>query len=198
MKLSLADPLNRAVYFVRSLGKRNMNFLAVFLWPPLIVTKFNLFRIVCFSVVDLSTQLYMATLSPSWVVTIWKAFWILLLAVNNCSKGLNCFASPFPLSPGYAAVVLGPVQTATTLLDVWTPCCMLFCVVGSCCTKFETGQTFSYLQMLGVVGQHFRVCLHRALNLLQILICHLCISFEFFRYNKWSCPDCSDSKIFFK
>ena len=39
-------------------------------------------------------------------------------------------------------------------------CCnvvaMLLCVVGSCCTKFETGQTFSHMQMdtttLNIVG----------------------------------------------
>ena len=30
--------------------------------------------------------------------------------------------------------------------SVCTPCCMLLCVVGSCCTKFETDQTFSYVQ----------------------------------------------------
>ena len=29
---------------------------------------------------------------------------------------------------------------------VCTPCCMSLRVVGSCCTKFETGQTFSYVQ----------------------------------------------------
>ena len=29
---------------------------------------------------------------------------------------------------------------------VCTPCCMLLRVVGSCCAKFETGQTFSYVQ----------------------------------------------------
>ena len=141
-----------------------MNFLVVFLWPPLIVKgSLILFRIMCFSVVDLSTQLYMATLSLTWLVTIKKAFWILLLAVNNCWKGLKCFAYPFPLSPGHAAVVLSPLQT-DTLLDVCTPCCMLLCVVGSCCAKFETGQTFSYVQMLGVIGQQCCVCLQRALN----------------------------------
>ena len=152
----------------------------------------------CFSVVDLSVQLYMATLSPSWLVTIWKALWILLLAVNNCWMGLKCFAPPFPLSPGHACCCgLRPCENRHKLVG-----CLhtLLHVVGiwSCCTKFETCQTFSYMQMLGVVGQQCCVCLHRALNLLQILICHLCISFEFLRYNKWSCPDCSDSKIFFK
>ena len=30
--------------------------------------------------------------------------------------------------------------------SVCTPCCMLLRVVGSCCAKFETGQTFSYVQ----------------------------------------------------
>ena len=30
--------------------------------------------------------------------------------------------------------------------SVFTPCCMLLCVVGSCCAKFETGQTFSCVQ----------------------------------------------------
>ena len=28
------------------------------------------------------------------------------------------------------------------LASVCTPCCMLLCVVGSCCAKSETGQTF--------------------------------------------------------
>ena len=53
---------------------------------------------------------------------------------------------------------------------------MLLRVVGSCCAKFETGQTFSYLQtdvttpnnvgptLLGVVGQKCCVRLHRALG----------------------------------
>ena len=48
--------------------------------------------------------------------------------------------------------------------SVCTPCCTLLRVVGSCCAKFETGQTFSYVQtdattpkivgltMLGVVA----------------------------------------------
>ena len=31
--------------------------------------------------------------------------------------------------------------------SVCTPCCMLLCVVGSCCAKFETSQTFSHVQM---------------------------------------------------
>ena len=30
--------------------------------------------------------------------------------------------------------------------SVCTPCCMLLRLVGSCCAKFETGQTFSYVQ----------------------------------------------------
>ena len=30
--------------------------------------------------------------------------------------------------------------------SVCTPCCMLWHVVGSCCAKFETGQTLSYVQ----------------------------------------------------
>ena len=30
--------------------------------------------------------------------------------------------------------------------SVCTSCCMLLRVVGSCCAKFKTGQTFSYLQ----------------------------------------------------
>ena len=38
-----------------------------------------------------------------------------------------------------------------------TPYCMLLRVVGSCCAKFETGQTFSYVQMNAttpnIVGQ---------------------------------------------
>ena len=58
------------------------------------------------------------------------------------------FSSPFRLSPSlsiffllYALFFQSPVTT-----KVCTPCCMLLRVVGSCCTKFETGQTFSYVQ----------------------------------------------------
>ena len=40
---------------------------------------------------------------------------------------------------------------------VFTPCFMLLCVVGSCCAKFETGQTFSHVQTdattRNIVGQ---------------------------------------------
>ena len=53
---------------------------------------------------------------------------------------------------------LNPLQTDAALLanskhcrmlhvaSVCTPCYMLLRVVGSCCVKFETGQTFSYVQ----------------------------------------------------
>ena len=54
---------------------------------------------------------------------------------------------------------LNPMQTGSTLLannpklcwilrvaPVCTPCCMLLRVVGSCCAKFETDQTFRYVQ----------------------------------------------------
>ena len=57
--------------------------------------------------------------------------------------------------------------------SVCTPCCMLLCVVGSCCAKFETGQTFepttpniSFVPwspkrgatMLGLFAQLFQHC----------------------------------------
>ena len=35
--------------------------------------------------------------------------------------------------------------TCCICLHMW-PCSMLFCAVGSCSAKFETGQTFSYVQ----------------------------------------------------
>ena len=48
-------------------------------------------------------------------------------------------------------VLLSPVQMDATLLanssqHCCTPCYMLLRVVRSCCAKFETGQTFSYVQ----------------------------------------------------
>ena len=56
-------------------------------------------------------------------------------------------------------LLLSPVQTEATCLannsqhfwmlyvvSVFTPRCILMRVVGSCCAKFETGQTFSYVQ----------------------------------------------------
>ena len=59
---------------------------------------------------------------------------------------------------------------------VFTSCCMLSRVVGSCCVRFETGQTFNYLQtdatspniigptMLGVVVFVFVVARKRCNN----------------------------------
>ena len=45
--------------------------------------------------------------------------------------------------------------------SVCTPCCTLLRVVGSCCAKFETGQTFSYVQteatLLGVIASVWHV-----------------------------------------
>ena len=37
-------------------------------------------------------------------------------------------------------------QCCLHVASVCTPCCMLLRVVGSCCAKFETGQTFRYVQ----------------------------------------------------
>ena len=70
-------------------------------------------------------------------------------------------------------------QQLPTLLDV--TCCVrlytLLPVVGCCCAKFETGQTFSYVQtdattptMLGVVCQQCSIHLHTALS--HTLLCH--------------------------
>ena len=36
--------------------------------------------------------------------------------------------------------------SSTGFLSVSTPCSMLLLVVACCCSKFETGQTFSYVQ----------------------------------------------------
>ena len=83
-------------------------------------------------------------------------------------------AVPFPPPPpaaktwggegtGYSAQFisrfLSPVQTNATLLannshhcwishvgSVCAHCCMLLRVIGTCCAKFETGQTFRYVQ----------------------------------------------------
>ena len=86
----------------------------------------------------------------------------------RCSSTL-----PFPPPPaaktwggegtGYSAQFisrfLSPVQTNATLLannshhcwishvgSVCAHCCMLLRVIGTCCAKFETGQTFRYVQ----------------------------------------------------
>ena len=52
--------------------------------------------------------------------------------------------------------------------SVCTPCCMLLSVVGSCCAKFETGQTFNtkYLivyHKIGLVDACFTVQLFESL-----------------------------------
>ena len=60
--------------------------------------------------------------------------------------------------------------SSTGFLSVSTPCSMLLLVVACCCSKFETGQTFSYVQtgattpnnvgltMLGVLGVVASAC----------------------------------------
>ena len=71
---------------------------------------------------------------------------------------------------------LSPMQTGSTLLannpklcwilrvaPVCTPCCMLLGVVGSCCAKFETDQTFRYVQKGRNNSQQCCVRLHGAL-----------------------------------
>ena len=54
--------------------------------------------------------------------------------------------------------------------SVCTPCCMLLRVVGSCCAKFETGQTFIYVQTdattPNIVGQ-------QCWELLRLFACSL-------------------------
>ena len=60
---------------------------------------------------------------------------------------------------GQGTRLLSPIQTNATLLtnnsqhcwmlhvaSVCAPCCMLLDVVACCCAKFETGQTFRYVQ----------------------------------------------------
>ena len=51
-----------------------------------------------------------------------------------------------------------------------TPYCMLLRVVGSCCAKFETGQTLSYVQTDATTPNNFMsccLCLHVALRYLK-------------------------------
>ena len=90
---------------------------------------------------------------------------------------------------------LSPTQTDATQLDVTCCICLhtLLHVVGCCCTKFETGQTFSYMQkdtttpnivrstMLGIVGS---VCtqLCAFLDLLQFYIPLLVFSFSLYNF----------------
>ena len=70
-------------------------------------------------------------------------------------------------------VILKPSATDANcwmlrVAPVFTPCCMLLSVVGSCCAKFETGQTFStkYLivyHKIGLVDACFTVQLFESL-----------------------------------
>ena len=70
-------------------------------------------------------------------------------------------------------VILKPSATDANcwmlhVASVCTPCCMLLSVVGSCCAKFETGQTFNtkYLivcHKIGLVDACFTVQLFESL-----------------------------------
>ena len=60
-----------------------------------------------------------------------------------------------------------------------TPCCMLLRFVGSCCTKFETGQTFEpttqkFLLFLGrqSVAQQCWIRLHSSSNIVRASNAH--------------------------
>ena len=39
-----------------------------------------------------------------------------------------------------------PILLDVTCFSFCAPCCMLLRVIGTCCAKFETGQTFRYVQ----------------------------------------------------
>ena len=52
--------------------------------------------------------------------------------------------------------------------SVGTPCCLLLCVVGSCCTKFETDQTFSYVQTDATTSNNVGSCCVRFHVLLKV------------------------------
>ena len=77
-------------------------------------------------------------------------------------KHLYKVFSSYSLMQMYATLSANSSQHCWMLhvASIGTPCCMLLqccCdVVGSCCTKFETGQTFSRVQMdtttLNIVG----------------------------------------------
>ena len=87
------------------------------------------------------------------------------------------------------------MQTDATQLDVTCCICLhtLLHVVGCCCTKFETGQTFSYMQtdtttpnivrstMLGIVGSVYtQLCAF--LDLLQFYIPLLVFSLSLYNF----------------
>ena len=43
-------------------------------------------------------------------------------------------------------------------MSVCKPCCMMLHVVGSCCAKYETGQTFSYVQTDAITTNNVGSC----------------------------------------
>ena len=80
-----------------------------------------------------------------------------LSALATCKRTQHCWVRPFA----------HPVAHS-----ICTPCCMLLSVSGSCCAKFETGQTFepttpniSFVPYLQSVTQQYWTRLHSSSNI---------------------------------
>ena len=91
--------------------------------------------------------------------------------------------------------------------SVCTPCCMLLRVVGSCCAKLETGQTFSYVQTDATLLAYNSFarsfirprCRRRGWilrSLIRISLTHLCYT-SLLRYHNLSSFSTSENKAAF-
>ena len=80
---------------------------------------------------------------------------IFSVKVKPCAKGRNIVGQQLP--------TLMDVTCCVPFVHPVACCCVLLGVVGNCCAKFETGQTFSYVQTdaatPNIVGSRsFRLC----------------------------------------
>ena len=80
----------------------------------------------------------------------WRAYLYVMLRANRCNivcqKLPNCW-----------------MLNVSSVCTPWT--WMLLCVVGSCCAKFETGQTLSYVQVNTKYPNHVGSCWPTMLHL---------------------------------
>ena len=136
---------------------------------------------------------FQAKRTAIWKVVTSRSNFPILLANVIFKRRIQCLKKTKSIFTKCSKVPCKPTQNCWILhvASVCTPCCMLLRVVGTCCAKFETGETFApttpnisfvlcspkrSATMLGRFAQLFQHCWGHAheLHMVSLNINHVC------------------------